>query len=50
LGGSASDPLRDDWPITDSAYSNLYSQSYWRNKEYYARSIQSFRRLQSTNE
>jgi len=50
LGGSASDQLQVDWSISDSAFSNLYSQSYWRDKEYYARLIQSLPMLQSTNE
>jgi hypothetical protein len=50
LNVDASDQLQDDWQIPDIVFSNLYSQSYWREKTYFASLFRSLRMLQSPNE
>jgi len=47
FGYSDSDPLQDDWQISEDFMPFLYSQSYWRNQLYYASIFPSVRMLQT---
>jgi len=47
LSVDSSDQLQEDWEISDAAFANLYSQSYWRDRVYSASVTQSLRMLRS---